>query len=310
MHLKELDANLLVVLDALLVDASVTKAAERLGRSPSAVSHALSNLREAFGDELFVRAGQRLVPTAKALDVAPTIHVIVSGIESLLRPNKPFEPGTQERALSIACDEVHALTVLRELRVAIAEVAPRIDLSWVQMRDQEPFEAMRSGEVDFVLSAGIPPEASADFVWQDLGPEAYAILARRAATAGEGMLSQEDLTGREAILAAPSAAALDNVLAHFAQHGVEMGATEPAESVFLGALKTVEGDRLLILPARLAHELMSHFDLRELRLPFPSLTVPEYLGWHKSRDRDECHRWIRAEIAKAAGCPNETDSSL
>ena len=300
MHLKELDANLLVVLDALLVDASVTKAAERLGRSPSAVSHALSNLRQVFGDELFVRAGQRLVPTTKALEVAPTIHVIVSGIESLLRPNKPFEPGTQERTLAIACDEVHALTVLRELRVAIAELAPGIDLRWVQMRDQEPFEAMRAGEVDFALSSGLGSETSADFVWQELGPETYAILARRDGTAPQETLSAVDFSGREAILVAPSAAALNEVMAHFARHGMEMGATEPAESVFLGALRTVEGDRLLILPARLAFELMSHFELRELKLPFDSLTVPMHLGWHKSSDRDECHRWIRGEIAALA----------
>ena len=114
------------------------------------------------------------------------------------------------------------------------------------------------------------------------------------------MLSQEDLSGREAIVLAPSAATLDNVMAQFAQHGVEMGATEPAESVLLGALRTLEGDRLLILPARLAYELISHFDLQELKLPIPSPTVTEHLGWHKSHDRDECHRWIRDKIARVA----------
>jgi hypothetical protein len=92
MHLREVDANLLVTLDALLVDASVTRAAERLGRSASAISHALAKLREIFADELFVRAGQRLVPTAKALELAPTVHVILAGMESLLRPSKPFDP--------------------------------------------------------------------------------------------------------------------------------------------------------------------------------------------------------------------------
>ena len=98
MYLKELDANLIVVLDALLIDASVTRAAERLGRSPSAVSHALSHLRVIFADELFVRAGQRLVPTARASSLAPAVHVIVSGMESLLRPETPFDPATRTAA--------------------------------------------------------------------------------------------------------------------------------------------------------------------------------------------------------------------
>ncbi len=100
MHLREVDANLLVTLDALLVDASVTRAAERLGRSASAISHALAKLREIFADELFVRAGQKLVPTAKALELAPTVHVILAGMESLLRPNKPFDPSRFDRAIS------------------------------------------------------------------------------------------------------------------------------------------------------------------------------------------------------------------
>src|SRR4030065_718282 len=102
MHLREIDANLLVTLDALLVDASVTRAAERLGRSASAISHAPAKLREIFADELFVRAGQKLVPTAKALELAPTVHVILAGMESLLRPSKPFRPSPTPPAFAAA----------------------------------------------------------------------------------------------------------------------------------------------------------------------------------------------------------------
>ena len=116
MHLKEVDANLLVTLDALLVDASVTRAAERLGRSASAISHALAKLREIFDDELFVRAGQKLVPTAKALELAPTVHVILAGMESLLRPNKPFDPSLSVRDFAIAAGEASELILVQPLR--------------------------------------------------------------------------------------------------------------------------------------------------------------------------------------------------
>ena len=130
MYLKELDANLIVVLDALLIDASVTRAAERLGRSPSAVSHALSHLRLIFADDLFVRAGQRLVPTARASSLAPAVHVIVSAMESLLRPETPFDPVTQDRSFKLACSETREVTLLDGLRQRLAQVAPSIDLSW------------------------------------------------------------------------------------------------------------------------------------------------------------------------------------
>ena len=116
MHLREVDANLLVTLDALLVDASVTRAAERLGRSSSAISHALAKLREIFADELFVRAGQKLVPTAKAMELAPTVHVILAGMESLLRPNKPFDPSETSRDFAVAASEAGELMLLQPLR--------------------------------------------------------------------------------------------------------------------------------------------------------------------------------------------------
>src|SRR4029078_2497087 len=102
MHLREVDANLLVTLDALLVDASVTRAAERLGRSSSAISHPLAKLRQIFAGERFVRAGQNLVRTAKAVELAPTVHVILAGMESLLRPSKPFDPSLALPDLSVA----------------------------------------------------------------------------------------------------------------------------------------------------------------------------------------------------------------
>ena len=131
MHLREVDANLLVTLDALLVDASVTRAAERLGRSASAISHALAKLREIFADELFVRAGQKLVPTAKAMELAPTVHVILAGMESLLRPSKPFDPSETSRDFAVPASEAGELILVQPLRQRLrssgAERAGRLD---------------------------------------------------------------------------------------------------------------------------------------------------------------------------------------
>ena len=135
MHLREVDANLLVTLDALLVDASVTRAAERLGRSASAISHALAKLREIFADELFVRAGQKLVPTAKALELAPTVHVILAGMESLLRPSKPFDPSETSRDFAVAASEAGELILVQPLlsrgRLSGSTTRHRISMSTV-----------------------------------------------------------------------------------------------------------------------------------------------------------------------------------
>ena len=88
MQFRRFDANLLFVLDALLQENSVTLAAEKLGRSPSAISHSLSNLRDIFGDKLFVRDGQKLVPTPKSADIKQDVHDLVHNIEKLIPPIK------------------------------------------------------------------------------------------------------------------------------------------------------------------------------------------------------------------------------
>ena len=145
MHLKQVDANLLVILDALLVDASVTRAAERLGRSASAISHALAKLREIFADELFVRAGQRLVPTAKAQELAPTVHVILAGMESLLRPAKPFDPRDADRDFAMTASEVGDLILVQPLRRRLEGLAPLVRVGWMPGQGDETIEALRQG---------------------------------------------------------------------------------------------------------------------------------------------------------------------
>ncbi|ODR99907.1 hypothetical protein AUC68_01935 [Methyloceanibacter methanicus] len=151
MHLKEVDANLLVTLDALLVDASVTRAAERLGRSASAISHALAKLRELFDDELFVRAGQRLVPTARALELAPTVHVILAGMESLLRPNKPFDPSLTMRGFAAASSEAGELILIEPLRKRLHEAAPSVRVDWTPSHAESTIDDLRNARCHFVI---------------------------------------------------------------------------------------------------------------------------------------------------------------
>ncbi len=152
MHLREVDANLLVTLDALLVDASVTRAAERLGRSASAISHALAKLREIFADELFVRAGQKLVPTAKALELAPTVHVILAGMESLLRPNKPFDPSETSRDFAVAASEAGRAHAAAAAAPAAAPASTeRASVGWMPSHREENIDALRHGRCHFVI---------------------------------------------------------------------------------------------------------------------------------------------------------------
>jgi DNA-binding transcriptional LysR family regulator len=308
MHLRELDTNLIVVLDALLMDASVTKAAKRLGRSPSAISHALSNMREIFGDPLFVRAGQRLVPTSRADELAPTVHAIVSGIESLLRPRALFDPKTHERDFAVACSETCELGVLHRLRGMIRNEAPGITIRRRPLNGAHGLEELRAGRAQFVILHGEPGEEAADFVWRKLYDEPFVTVVRPGHPLAGRKPSKKAFAGTEHILVSPPEGGSDPVREHFEHHGLRIENPVEASSVFVALFLALDSDALVTVPKSVADAVAAHNSFAQVRQPVAPLQVSNYLGWHRSQDRDECHEWLREQFLRAA--PGEDKESL
>lgn len=299
MHLKEVDANLLVTLDALLVDASVTRAAERLGRSASAISHALAKLRELFDDELFVRAGQRLVPTARAQELAPTVHVILAGMESLLRPNKPFDPSLTMRAFAAASSEAGELTLIEPLRKHLHERAPSVRVDWTPAHTEAIIDDLRNARCHFVIdimgeSADVP-----DVRATTLFDDALATLARADHPFAKQRPKADAFGAAEhvSVHSLPSFRGLEDKLG---PAGRAMQRISQVSSALVGVMATLNGDALLTLPASLARLLEQRFRLARIRQPIEPVTFPVRLLWHTSYDRDECHQWLRGEFAHLA----------
>ena len=299
MHLKEVDANLLVTLDALLVDASVTRAAERLGRSSSAISHALAKLREIFADELFVRAGQKLVPTAKALELAPTVHVILAGMESLLRPSKPFDPSLASRDFAIAASEACELILVQPLRQRLARSAPNVHVGWMPSHGSENIEALRAGRSHFVIDIeGLPIQAP-DIRTSKLVDDKLVTLARPGHPLEKRRPKVPLFAGADHIEvnSLPALALIDRALA---AERASCHISARVSSVLVGLLLTLNSDALLTLPASLAAILERQFGLARIHQPFAGVAFPLRLFWHSSYDREECHEWVRGQIGVLA----------
>ena len=285
MHLKEVDTNLIVVLDALLIDASVTKAAERLGRSPSAVSHALANLREIFDDPLFVRAGQRLVATARAEQLAPTVHIIVSGIESLLRSSAPFDPGTQERSFTIACSDICELGLLHRLREAIRDVAPNILINRRALSGADTLEDLRQAKAQFMVLQGAALDDATDFMWQKLDDEAFVSVARPDHPLAGGKVSKRDFARHEHVLVIPEESGADPVGDHFERHDIQPGSVTAASSAFVALFLALGSDAIATVPESVVHAAAPRDKVARIRQPFAPLVIENHLGWHRSQDR-------------------------
>jgi DNA-binding transcriptional LysR family regulator len=299
MHLKEVDANLLVTLDALLVDASVTRAAERLGRSASAISHALAKLREIFNDELFVRAGQRLVPTAKALELAPTVHVILAGMESLLRPSKPFDPSLSVREFAAASSEAGELILVEPLRKRLQSLAPSVHVNWTPSNRDENIDSLRNARSHFVVDIEGEAVAAPDVRVIKLFDDTLATLARPGHPFVKRKPKAATFAAADhvAVSTLPTLALLNRALA---DKGLTCNISSQVSSVLVGVLVIMNSDALLTLPSSLATILGKQFGLVPIAQPVPPIDFPLRLMWHSSYDRDECHQWVRGEFANIA----------
>jgi DNA-binding transcriptional LysR family regulator len=299
MHLKEVDANLLVTLDALLVDASVTRAAERLGRSASAISHALAKLREIFADELFVRAGQRLVPTAKALELAPTVHVILAGMESLLRPNKPFDPTLSVREFAAASGEAGELILVEPVRQRLQVLAPSVKVHWTPSSRAEDIDALRNARSHFVIDIEGTPVSAPDVRVAKLFDDTLVTLARpdHPFATRKPKLAAFAAADHIAVNGLPTLELVDEALS---AEGRSCNVTSQVSSALVGILVALNHDALLTLPGSLAAILQSQFGMARIAQPLPPIAFPLRLMWHSSYDRDECHQWVRGELAKIA----------
>src|SRR5258707_15561154 len=122
--LRRFDLNLLVVFNVLMIERSVTRTAERLGRTQSAISHSLSRLREQFGDPLLIKGGVRMQPTAFALDLIEQARPMLRGIERVLSPRQIFDPRDSQRVFRLTAP-YFMLTLFITLLARIPTDAPR-----------------------------------------------------------------------------------------------------------------------------------------------------------------------------------------
>lgn len=172
---KNLDLNLFRVLLALLEHGSVSRAAEELALTPSAVSHALGRLRTALGDPLFERRGGGLAPTAYAVDVGRRVRGSMDTLRDALNRDE-FDPATAEREFVIACGSYPVLVLLPQVIDHLARVAPGVRIRLRRIEDQSP-DDVEHGRLDMIF--GIPINATGRLEFRSLLKDRMVWIARR-----------------------------------------------------------------------------------------------------------------------------------
>ncbi|WP_223478617.1 LysR family transcriptional regulator [Oricola indica] len=150
-QLHRIDLNLLVVFEALMLEGSVASAAAKLGKTPSAISHALARLRDQVGDPLLVKVGGRMQPSPFALTLIDDVRPILRSIKRVLALPEPFVPATSDRVFRVACPIVGKM--LSEVVNRLHQAAPAARLEWLSA-PRQVYEAVAEGLVDVAHLGG------------------------------------------------------------------------------------------------------------------------------------------------------------
>ena len=306
MNWQRLDLNLLKVLKALLDEQSVTRAAQRLHITPSAVSHALARLRRAFKDPLFVRVGSRMVATAGAEAMTRPLEQLIASLDSYLGTDSvssaTFDPAKTRRVLRVVSPGALELTLIPALAAHLRKTAPGWSLA-IEGFERRSYEGdLASGRIDFVMAVGGHTPANEVVGTQRLWEDEMVVLAGPLSPTYAG----PDVLTTDAFLELPNVYPLpwpitqnylDVELGRGDQHRKLM-LSLPGYAAVGAAIQA--SDLVASMPDRTAAALVKAYPgLRVLRLCPPRRSTLSLL-WAIGAQRDLALSWARAMLIGVA----------
>lgn len=287
------DLNLLVALDVLLEERSVTRAARRLGLTTSATSHALARCRDWLGDPLLVRTGRTMTTTPRAARLGPRIRAILVELGHTLAEEPSFDPARSTRRLSLVCADLLA-AFLPELLATFGRDAPGVDLDVVSPTNRGVVATLLDGSHDLGLG-GPPPTGGEDVRARTLGTVRLALLVRSDHPLAQGPVDLERWLAwpHVVVRGGPGPGIVGSALAALGRQR-RIGLTIP--SFALGPHALIGTDLVLAAPRELAAPLCGPFGLRLLDLPIEVPAIPVVMSWPERLQADPGHRWLRDRV--------------
>lgn len=296
MNLRQLDLNLLTVFDAIQTERNLTRAAKRVGLSQPAMSNALARLRQAVGDPLFKRTSQGMIPTARALQLAEPIRQALDLIQNGLRSRPEFDHGSSRRTFVIAAEDYGEVVILPRLLDWLVRVAPGVS---VQVRPEPGSRLQREledGSVDMAID--FFRLRSKGFTSQHILEDALVTMARTDHPLAGENINLTDYVELPHVVLKPRTSTVPVV--DRALERLQRIRTIAAHVPHFMSMPLIvqKSDLLCTLPRRMADVFADNFRLRVLKTPIELPTVPVYLLWHTSLDKDPGHRWLRSAVSE------------
>jgi len=289
-----LDLKLLRLFDLMYTTRSVSRCAEQLGQSQPTISIWLARLRDQLGDPLFVRTGTGMQPTPRADELVHTCRDALALVRQLSTAEAAFDPATARRTFRICMTDASHATLLPELFMRIAALAPSVNLEAVRI-DHSTLEKLQGGEADLAL--GFLPELETGFYQQALYQQDWVCVVRQAHPRLTDHISLAQYHSEEhiGISAGFGHQRLERSLA---EHGVVRNVRVRLPG-FLGLPSLIlSSDLVATVPRLIAHTLVRDDRLKMLTCPVALPGFPVKQHWHVRYHHDAGNRWLRGLCAQ------------
>ncbi|HND29171.1 MAG TPA: LysR family transcriptional regulator [Myxococcota bacterium] len=294
--LERLELHHLRALDLLLRTRSVTRTAERLGLTQSAVSHSLRQLREVLGDPLLVRKGDGLEPTPRAEAMADPLRRALGELGGALGIGTAWDPAFSRRSFVIVMPDTHALLLLPPLLKLLRTEAPGVDLDVRAAPDGRPELGLYSQGADMAVVVRSPELPGV--MGSTLFEEEFACLVRADHPEVGAELDLATFVRLGHALMSPQGSGTTVVDTALEKVGLSRRIVLKIAYFLAAPLLVAQSDLVLTAPRRLAEQFATMAPLRVLKPPLPLPNFPVRMLWPERLNQDPGHRWLREALRR------------
>jgi DNA-binding transcriptional LysR family regulator len=281
----------------LLSEGSVFGAARRMNLSPPAMSRTLGRIRRALGDEILVRAGRRMVPTPRALELHGRVRNLLDDAHLVMRPEGAADPATFARAFTLRASDYVSGVFGASLQAIAAREAPQVTLRFAD-QEKEDAAALREGRID--LDIGVLGSIGPEIRMQTLLRDCFVAVVRRGHPLLKGRVTARRFAAATHVSASRRGRPHGPIDQALAAQGLSRQVRFVVPGFHAAMLTAAASDIVAAVPLGVAATAL-RLGLKIAYFDLPVVTPPVAVAqaWHPRFDKDAGHRWLRQTVRRA-----------
>jgi DNA-binding transcriptional LysR family regulator len=284
------ELNLIIIFDAIMTEGSISLAANRLSMTQPAVSNAVSRMRSAWKDDLFVKDGRNIKPTLKAINMWEQIKQPINELSSVIKPND-FDPATSTRTFRIAAADIVVQMMMLGLRQEIEKNAPGINVHMMPYTIVNTGQVLDDASVDLVIGSGDPQTGNVRS--QHLFHPHFICAMRPGHPLAKSKLTLDEFAKAEHLLVSLSGDVVGVTDEVLAQNGLSRRIAMSVNQFSMVTPLLANSDLICVVPLSAISNGLINGEITGT-LPPLDLSPPDAtIYWHLRQDKDLGVIWLR-----------------